>query len=193
MEADGHRLKFDPFAVGALAGEGSKTSIGADSAAEGYDAASTFLCRAEKFCHEHFDNGGLEGSADIREFEGFVFFQKDSDRCLEPAEAEIEIARIDHTSRKIKFFGVASTCKSVDLCAAGIADAQKLRDFIKCLACGIVQGSAEKSVSPEPFDIKKERVTSTHHQCRVRWNFFLTEKWREQMAFDVVDRQKRLP
>ena len=176
-----------PFGLG---GEGlAEGGVGADAAADGDGAAVGLAGGFEEFGGEDIDYGGLDGGAEVREirFSGWaVFFEEDADRGFEAAEAEIEIARVDHAAREIVSCGIAVRSEAVDEDAAGIAEAEEFGGFVEGLAGGVVEGAAEELVFSEAFDIQKQSVTATDDECGVGWDGVAPEERREQVALDVV-------
>ena len=181
--------EFESGAFG-LGAEGlAEGGIGADAAADGEDLVAGLAGGFEEFRGEDIDNGDLDGGAEVGEIclRGWaVFFEEDADRCFEAAEAEIEIARVDHAPGEIESGGVCIRSEAVDEDAAGIAEAEEFGGFVEGLAGGVVEGAAEEFVFSEAFDIQKQSVTAADDQRGVGRDGVAPEERREQMALDVV-------
>ena len=102
------------------------------------------------------------------------------------------IARVEHAARQIETRGVALSRATFDGRPAGITQPEQLRDFIESFARCVIQGVTEHAVFIKSENFHEERVTAAHHQCDVRFNVDLVAKeWREQMTFEMVDREIR--
>ena len=78
-----------------------------------------------------------------------------------------------------------------DFRAAGIAEAQQLCDFVERLAGGVVDCSSNDLIIADTANEYHHRVTTADHERNIRSNFRFAEKWREQMTFEMIDREIR--
>ena len=167
----------------------SEGGIGADSAADGDGLVAGLAGGFEEFGGEDIDDGGLDGGAEVGEIglRGWaVFFEEDADRGFEAAEAEIEIAGVDHAAREIEAGGVAIRSEAVDEDATGIAEAEEFGGFVEGLAGGVVEGASEELVIPEAFDIQKQSMPAANDERGMGRDGVASEERREQVALDVV-------
>lgn len=188
-EVGGREEEFDAVLFG-LGGEGlAEGGVGADSTADGNGAATGLAGGFEEFAGQHIHDGGLKRGAEVGKtgLRGrAVFFQKDADRGFETAEAEIEIPRLNHAAWELEPLRIAIGGEAVDKDAARVAEAEEFGRFVESLAGGVVERAAEELVSAETFDIEKQGVAPADDERGVRRDGVPTEKWREQMALDMV-------
>src|ERR1700736_2486664 len=106
--------------------------------------------------------------------------------------AEAEILGIEHAARKIEAFGIAMPRMFLNLGPARVTKSEKLRNFVERFAGGIVHGSANNPVIAQRTNKGRHGMSATDDERNIRFNPRLAEKWREQMAFEMVDAEIRL-
>src|SRR6266478_5264030 len=120
------------------------------------------------------------------------FRQQIADCCLQAAEAKVQISGVQHAPGKIESFRVACLRPHFNLRAARITKPKQLRDLIECFPGGVIEGAAKNFVIADALHFDEQAVPATHDQSNIRLNFFAAQKWREQMPFQVIDREKWL-
>src|SRR5450631_171106 len=80
----------------------------------------------------------------------------------------------------------------LDLRTTRITEAEHLRDFIECFSCRVINRPAQDAVFIESADLDKQGVSAADDQGNIRLDLEIAgEKWRKQMAFEMVDGEIR--
>ena len=111
-------------------------------------------------------------------------------RRLQAAEAKIQISGVQHAPGKIEFFRVTCLRPHFNLRAARITEPKQLRDLIERFPGGVIERGAKNFVIANAPHVDEQTVPATHDQSNVRLDFFAAKKWREQMPFQMIDREK---
>src|SRR4030095_4073594 len=178
-------------AGGAFGGEAfAQTGVAAHAAAESDNGEAGVLDGAHGFANEDVDDGFLERGADV--FDAIIaeFGKHVADGSLESAEAEREIVRVHHASRKMVALGVAAGGEVVDVRAAGVGKAKQLADFVEGFAGGIVDGLAEEFVIGEGVDLNQEGVAAADDEAD-GGAYVFSEEGQEQVTLEMIDGVKR--
>ena len=93
-------------------------------------------------------------------------------------------------SGKIEFFRVTCLRPHFNLRAARITEPKQLRDLIERFPGGVIERGAKNFVIANAPHVDEQTVPATHDQSNVRLDFFAAKKWREQMPFQMIDREK---
>src|ERR1700736_1125978 len=124
---------------------------------------------------------GIRDDTDLR--------QQIPNRRFQPAEAEI--LGIEHAARKIEAFGIAMPRMFLNLGPARVTKSEKLRNFVERFAGRIVHGSANDPVIAQRTNKGRHVMSATDDERNIRFSLRLAEKWREQMAFEMIDAEIR--
>src|SRR6266853_6348283 len=130
----------------------------------------------------------MAGSLDFARDDNFR--QQIPHRRLQAAEAKIQISGVQHAPGKIEFFRVTCLRPHFNLRAAWITEPKQLRDLVECFSSSVIESAAKNFVIANAPHIDEQTVPATHDQRNVRLDFFVTKKWREQMPFQMIDREK---
>ena len=118
------------------------------------------------------------------------FRQQIPHRRLQAAEAKIQISGVQHAPGKIEFFRDYLFAPAFQSRAARITEPKQLRDLIERFAGGVIERGAKNFVIANAPHVDEQTVPATHDQSNVRLDFFAAKKWREQMPFQMIDREK---
>lgn len=112
---------------------------------------------------------------------------------LQSAEAEVELVAFHVGEGELDRMRIAVRRELIDDGPAGIAEAQKLRDFVVGLTSRVVAGFAQQTISETVADFKQMRVAAADHEregrifnARARF-----ENHCVNVTFDVIDSDER--
>src|SRR5437762_6777657 len=100
---------------------------------------------------------------------------------------------MDHTSRKCVAGGIAARGESIDVRSSRIGQPEELANFVECFARSVVPGLPEQTVLAKACHVDEQRVAAANHQSNGRPDAASrSKKWRKEMAFEMIDGEKRL-
>src|SRR5207244_7942776 len=97
---------------------------------------------------------------------------------------------VEHGPGKINFFRHTCLRRHFNLRTARITEPKELRDLIDRFPGGVIGRRAKTFVIGNAPHVDEKTVPATHDQSNVRLDFFAAKKWREQMPFQMIDREK---
>lgn len=170
----------------------AETAIGTDPPTDSELITTSFPSGIGQLGHQHIGDSLLKGGTDIGQLVGGKpFIQKVANGSFQTAEAEMQIAGMQHAPREVVSGRVPLTGQTVNLCSAGITKAKQLRDFVECLSGSVVPGLAEQTIPPMSLDIEKQSMPAAHDQGGVRRHDILAEKGRQHVALQMINGEVR--
>jgi hypothetical protein len=104
--------------------------------------------RSQHLLDQDVYDGFLERRRDVGLVGVGVIAQIVDDSRLQPGKAELQRVRIEHRARERQGFRISLTSEFIERCSSGIAQAQKLSDFIERFTGGVVARLAQDFVLP---------------------------------------------
>jgi hypothetical protein len=127
-------------------------AVGADAAGDHQALHAGLAQGLQALGGQDIDGGGLEGGGDVGlGAVAFLVLQVEYGG-LQAAEAELQVATVQHGARQGKPVRVAAFRQFRHGRAARVAQAEELRGLVEGFAGGIVQGFAEQCVATDAID-----------------------------------------
>src|SRR3984893_4410171 len=79
----------------------------------------------------------------------------------------------------------------LDFRPARITESQQLRNLVESFTCRVVDRAANGLIVAHAANEDRHCMAAADHESDVRFNFDLVKKWREQMTFEMIDREIR--
>src|SRR5687768_1903555 len=98
---------------------------------------------------------------------------------------------VQHRSWEIERGGIALAGDFFNFGSAGVMQAEHFADLVVGFARGVIARAAEFVVAAGTFHIEQQGVTAGNDEREMRWHLGFAYEGRKQMAFKVVDREKR--
>src|ERR1700736_3061571 len=77
----------------------------------------------------------------------------------------------------------------LDFRPARITESQQLRNLVESFTCRVVDRAANDLIVAHAANEDRHCMPAADHESDVRFNFDLVKKWREQMTFEMIDRE----
>ena len=88
--------------------------------------------------------------------------------------------------------GIAIARMFFDLRSSRITESEKFGDFVERFAGGVVHRSADQLIIAETAHEDRHRMPAADDERDIWFDLAIAEKWREQMAFEMIDCEVRL-